>query len=379
MLMGGGERFGNQLIWSEFARLAGGTGKSVALFPTAADDPEYGDLIADHLRKLGLDPFVVPVSPVLATPLVADVVRDPTWIEKVRSCNAIFLLGGSQSRYRDALMDTEGRDTPMLKAIRDVYRRGGLVAGSSAGTAVMSRIMFVDANSPIAVLRDGAKMGERVDLGFGFLPEKWFVDQHFLARGRLARTLVAMQTYDFPFGIGVDEDTALILEAESKAKVVGYRSVVIIDGTHAERKPEESRFHWNNVRLSFLTHGDSFDLLSRTVSVGPHKLDQFKVDPNGAGFEPSSHRRQYYLDIFGKSALHELMYELVDSSQSETVGLCFDGQAARNGSTLGFEIRFRKIKDSVGWESLTGPGDPYTVLNIGLDVRPVEIQGLFYR
>lgn len=380
MLLGGGERDGNTLIWSELVRLAGGAGRKVAVFPTASDYPERtGRLFAEHLQGLGLDAFIVPASPLFQSPDVRQVVRDPEWVERVRAADVVFLTGGEQRRYRQTLVEGGGRETPLLQAIRDVHRRGGLIAGTSAGMAVMSRVMFVDAERIFPVLRDGARMHREVDLGLGLMPDDWFVDQHFLARGRFGRALVAMQTYGFPLGLGVDEDTAVVIEHGRRARVLGYRGAVLLDASDAERDPNESRFHWRNVRLHYLSHGDEFDLRTLDVTVGPEKRDEFKIDPRQPNFKPYYRHRQFYNDIFANTTLLDLMYKLVDSPHEEAWGLSFDGEAALSGPTLGFELRFRRLADAVSWDSPTTPGDPNTVLNIRLDVRPVEIQGPLYR
>ena len=65
--------------------------------------------------------------------------------------------------------------------------RGGVVAGSSAGAAVMSRMMFREARSVLRTLENGVQMGKELAPGLGFLDPSWFVDQHCLARGRFAR------------------------------------------------------------------------------------------------------------------------------------------------------------------------------------------------
>lgn len=95
------------------------------------------------------------------------------------------------------LVNQDESPTPLLEAIWHVYRSGGLVAGTSAGAAVMSRAMFVEADFVLPVLTDGVQVGKEVDHGLGFLPRDCFVDQHFLTRGRFGRALVAMQALNF--------------------------------------------------------------------------------------------------------------------------------------------------------------------------------------
>lgn len=380
MLIGGSERDSNELLWSELARLAGGRGGKVAVFPTASSFPERtGDLFAAHLRTLGLEPFVVPASPLLPDVDHRQVVRDPEWIDRVKHADAVFLAGGEQARYRKVLVSDDGAETPLLQAIRHVYQRGGLVAGTSAGTAVMSRIMFIDAEQILPVLQHGARMGREVDRGLGFLPGDWFVDQHFLTRGRFGRSLVAMQTYGFPYGLGIDEDTSLVIEQGQRARVVGYRGVVVMDASAAVIDTDESRFNTENVRLHYLSHGDTLDLRGLQVGVAAQKRDEHRIDPRAPGFKPYYRHKQFYNDIFGNTQLLDLMYKLVDSPHEEALGLAFDGAAAREGSTPGFEFRFRRGPGTVSWESPEAIGDPYTVLNVRLDIRPITIQGPTYR
>jgi cyanophycinase len=380
MLIGGSERDSNELLWSELARLAGGRGGTVAVFATASSFPERtGRLFAAHLRTLGLDPFVVPASPLLTGVDHRQIVRDPEWIDRVKHADAVFLAGGEQARYREVLVDDDGAETPLLQAIRHVYQRGGLVAGTSAGTAVMSRVMFIDAEQILPVLQHGARMGREVDRGLGFLPADWFVDQHFLTRGRFGRSLVAMQTYSFPYGLGIDEDTALVIEQGQRARVVGYRGVVVMDASAAVIDSDEPRFNTGNVLLHYLSHGDTLDLRGRQVDVAPQKRDEHRIDPQAPGFKAYYQHKQFSNDVFGNTQLLDLMYKLVDSPHDEALGLAFDGAAAREGSTPGFEFRFRRGPGTVSWDSPEAIGDPYTVLNIRLDIRPITIQGPLYR
>lgn len=380
MLIGGSDRDGNELLWSEFTRLARGRQGQVAVFPTASSFPKRTcELMSQHLRSRGLDPFVVPLSPLLTETDFRQIAADPEWVERVRTADAVFLTGGEQARYRQALIAADGAETPLLGAIREVHQQGGLVAGTSAGTAVMSRIMFIDAEQILPVLQRGAQLNREVAAGLGFLPTDWFVDQHFLTRGRFGRSLVAMQSYQFPYGLGIDEDTALIVEQGVRARVVGYRGVVLMDASAAATDPAESRFHWRNVKLSYLSHGDAVDLQTRVVSPGPAKRDQDRIDPLAAGFKPYYLHRQFRNDILANTQLLDVMYQLVDSPHDEAIGLAFDGIAAKQGPTPGFEFRFQRRPGTVSWDSPVTPGDPYTVLNVWLDVQPVTISGPLYR
>ncbi len=267
----------------------------------------------------------------------------------------------------------------MLSAIRHVYQNGGLIAGTSAGTAIMSRVMFIDAERVHDVLVRGVQMGKEVDRGLGFLSKNWFVDQHFLTRGRIGRSLVAMQTFDFPFGIGIDEDTAVMIDHDKKLSVIGYRGAVFIDASRASRNAHEKKFHWNNVRLSYLSHGDVLDMETLHVQPGPEKRNEDRIDPQAKDFKPYYLLKQFYNDIFANTQLLDLMIKLVDSPHEEAIGLSFDGDEASRGDTQGFEFRFFRKSDTLSWESPIAKGDPCTVLNVYLDIRPIDIHGPLYR
>jgi cyanophycinase len=380
-LMGGAERADNPVVWPELVRLAGGKGARIAIFATGSRNPERsGAALSEQLRDLGLDPFVVPVAAAPASGTTGDrgPATDSQWVERVRQANAVFLGAGVQSRHRQALVDDAGRDTPLLEAIRYVYKRGGLVAGTSAGTAIMSRIMFIDADFVLQTLLQGTRKGREVDDGFGLVPAEWFIDQHCLVRGRFARALVAMQTTATPFGLGIDEDTSVVIEQGRTARVVGHRGAVILDLSQATHDAKLGKFNLRKARLSFLSHGDQIDLTSRQVTIDPEKRPTDKIDLQKPGYKPNFDQRLFYNDMLGNMVLLDLMYRLADSPHEEAIGLAFDGPAARLGETVGFEFRFYRGADTVSWNAHRSHGDSHTVANVYLDIRPITIHGPLY-
>lgn len=379
MLLGGSERGDNLALWSELARLAGGKGAKVAVFPTGSRNPERsGAAHSKNLESLGLDPFVVPAVVTTDRAEQHVVANDKQWVERVRQADAVFLSGGNQARYRQALIDEQDRDTPLLEAIRHVYRRGGLIAGTSAGAAIMSRVMYVDADFVLPVMLHGAHRGKELAEGFGLVPQDWFIDQHCLVRGRFARALVAMQSIETPFGLGIDENTAVVIEQGKTARVVGFRGMVVLDLSESTKDSTAAKFNLKKARLSFLSHGDQVDLATRVVTVDPEKAAQGMVDPRKAGFDPFYKKQQFFNDMLGNLALVDLMYKLVDSPHDEAIGLAFDGSAARRGDTEGFEFRFYRGPDTVSWDVHRPHGDSHTVKNVYLDIRPITIHGPLY-
>lgn len=169
----------------------------------------------------------------------------------------IFFTGGDQLRISSQI-----GDTPVERMVRDIHRRGGVVAGTSAGASVMSETMLVKGTSS-----ESHRIGDlHMAPGLGLVRDA-IIDQHFAERGRFGRLLGAVAQNPRVLGIGIDEDTAILLEGGSFV-VLGAGAVYIVDGsgvTHsniAEASPERT-LSLHDVRLHVLSHGDRFDLPQR--------------------------------------------------------------------------------------------------------------------
>jgi len=380
VIIGGSERFRERELWDTIVELAGGDGAKIAVFPTAASGQPAKSCakLVQTLNRAGAEAFVVPVSWNEVDLDVKDAVFDPELVDRVRAATGVYFIGGAQGRIVDALLDDDRQRTPMLDAIWDVYRRGGVIAGTSAGAAIMSHVMFRDAPPPLKILQNGVSMGEELDDGLGFLDKRWFVLQHCLVRGRFARALVAMHSQGIPFGIGVDENTALVVKRGYEASVIGYKGVLIMDISQAERDPSMDIFALKNVKLSYLDRGDSIDLRTRVVTPAEEKLDDILLDPNADDYDPYFDHRMFYTDILGNAAVADLLGRLIDNQKAEAIGLAFSGLDAKNQPSDGFEFRFYRGPDSKGWYTEEFGGEDYTVLDIHLDIRPIRIAGPLY-
>ena len=384
VIIGGAVRFNNHEVWSEVVRLAsnaanGATSPSVAVFPTASGVPNAtADRLSSALTAAGASPVVIPLAVRNADLDYRVVALDPTWVERVDACTGVFFSGGDQSRIVQALVAEDGRPTPLLDAVWRVYRRGGVIAGTSAGAAIMSRIMFRDAQNVLNCLVNGVQMDRQVGLGLGFMPRDWFIDQHALVRGRFARSLVAMKHANIPYGLGIDENTALVVSPSGQLKIVGYKGAILLDLSQAQSDPQISVFNVKNARLSYLEYGDQLDL--HTLSITPSlerqngKIDIVMAPPPSEPIRPL-----FTNDILGNTTAIDLMFRLIEGRRAEAFGLAFDGFAAREQSTPGFEFRLYRDADTVAWSTDAFGHDSYTIANIHLDVRPVEINGPLYR
>jgi cyanophycinase len=169
----------------------------------------------------------------------------------------IFFSGGDQLR-----ITSQVGDTPIERKVRQLFERGGVVAGTSAGATAMSETMLVRGTSA-----ETHRIGDlHMAPGLGLI-RNVIIDQHFAERGRFGRLLGATAHNPRVLGIGVDEDTAAIVEGQ-KLRVIGSGAVYVFDGQHvshsniAEARPERV-LSLHDVRVHVLGTGDSFDLETR--------------------------------------------------------------------------------------------------------------------
>jgi len=381
VIIGGSERFNQHEYWDEIVELAGGPGSRIAVFPTASGEPvKKGGWVISALNKAGADAFLVPVAWKVVAKTPQEAVSDPDLVEPVREATGVFLIGGEQDKIVKALFTPEGQHTPMLEAIWEVYRKGGVIAGTSAGAAVMSRVMYRDAESVLDTMQKGVRWGKEIDRGLGFIQDDWFVDQHLLIRGRFARTLVAMQNQGFKYGIGVDENSAIIVTNEKDVRVIGYKGALVMDLSRAEHDASLGRFNLKNARLTYLDRGDRFDLKTLEVIPSQEKLDdeKLKLDPKSPDYKPELRRPLFVNDILSNTTVIDLMGTLMESVNPVATGLAFDGLAARKGPVDGFEFKFTRDNDSIAWYTELFGGDDYTIVNVRLDIRPIRINGPLY-
>ncbi|RYE94483.1 MAG: cyanophycinase [Myxococcales bacterium] len=180
----------------------------------------------------------------------------PDRIAQVERAGGVFITGGDQLRITSKL-----GGTPLGAAIEALYRRGGLLAGTSAGASVMSEVMIVGGEGEQTPHVRGAM---RMAPGLGVLPHL-IVDQHFAQRGRLGRLLAALAHNPRLLAIGIDEDTAAVI-SDGHLEVMGSGAVTVVDGRnmHHSNLDDESNedrvLSLFGVRLHLLCAGDVLEL-----------------------------------------------------------------------------------------------------------------------
>jgi len=374
VVIGGALKADSDAVWQRIVDEAGGAGASIAVFPTAAYEPErISAQIVAALNRCGAVAQVIPIAPHLEGIDLQARLHDPALIAQVAASRAVFFSGGAQEYIVDTLQPG-GRETAMLGAIRAVFEAGGVIAGTSAGAAVMSRLMFRDAMDSLAVMKGLWRAGQEYDRGLGFVRDGLLVDQHFLKRGRIGRMLPALHALGCRRGLGVDENAAVVIHG-ARLEVIGGAGALLVDIGEATHDAALPAFNLRGVRLSYLDTGDSHDLDSGVTTPAAHKLHGRRIDPAAPGFRPVREDGRYFLDILGEGCLHAALAQLLEGPAPEVLGLAYRHQPPPQDAmpSVGFEFRLYRAPDLVGWRDATPGGDGYTLLGARLDVIPVRV------
>ena len=257
MAIGGAVDDEKSAIFEEFIQRAGGAQARIVVLPQASVGRDTGKEYARVFQQLGLKSR--PVALEFRERKLAD--RKPH-IDSLRRATGIFIAGGTQMRLTSLFGGTDF-EHELLAA----FRRGAVVAGTSAGTAVMSKVM-------IAYGKGGATPREglaRFSPGFGFT-EKIIFDQHFRQRDRLGRLAYAVSIHPGLLGVGVDENTCAIVEDDQRISVRGKNAITIVDGKDMifsnVAEVEGSRpVAVSGLKIHVLTEGCSFNVKKREATI----------------------------------------------------------------------------------------------------------------
>lgn len=387
VILGGAVRYDNDAIWQRIVDLAGGKGAKFAVLATASGDPvKSAAAIVDVLNRHGAVAEYIPIVslPEGASDDARKLASDSQLVKKIQHSDGVFFSGGAQERITATLLEADGRYTPALAAIWQMFNRGGVVAGTSAGAAIMSTTMFRDAPDVLKVLKFGVRDGNEIAPGLGFVGPDLFVDQHFLKRGRLGRILPVMVQKKYRLGLGVDENSGAIVR-DGEIEIIGSKGALVADLGDAVSHRVGAAMGLKNAKITYLERGDRFDLKSKQVTPSLQKLAGKRLDPNASTYAPYFDNQLFHPDILGDGALLNAISNLIDNKQTEAIGLAFGvpdksvNSADDKSRNLGFEFKFRKGPDSLGYFTSALGGENYTVINIYLDVTPVSMANPLYR
>lgn len=252
LIVGGGER--TDEIMQKFIQLAGGKDAVVVVFPMASTEPEeVGPYYVKQLNGLGVKrAFYLNINAAQA--------NEDSTVAKLKDVTGVFYSGGDQVLQTKALLHTKTQAKVM-----DLYNSGAVIGGTSAGAAVMSKVMITgdelinkdSSNSFHTLLKDNVEVKE----GFGFVTEA-IVDQHFVVRKRHNRLISRLLQQPDLLGIAIDEATCIVVNPNRTFDVIGESVVFVYDPTNAKHigLNKNNYLSGTDLKLHILRAGDSFDM-----------------------------------------------------------------------------------------------------------------------
>lgn len=189
--------------------------------------------------------------------------RQEAKVRVLDDADAVFFTGGDQLKITSQI-----GDTPVFRRICEMYENGGMIIGTSAGASIMSETMLVRGQGD-----ESHKVRGSIEMapGLGFI-ENVIVDQHFAQRGRIGRLIGAVAQNPKNIGIGIDENTAIIVEADRDFLVMGEGAVYVVDASGVttsninDDNPDQTLAVFD-VRLHLLVQGDRFNLKTRRPEI----------------------------------------------------------------------------------------------------------------
>ncbi|WP_237144204.1 cyanophycinase [Pontibacter pamirensis] len=183
----------------------------------------------------------------------------PEYLERIKKADGVMFSGGDQSRITRMFLNTD-----ILDVLKHRYwNEDFTIAGTSAGAMAMSRIMIKGGSAPESLLRGSVKIGEGLNLIEGVI-----IDTHFVVRGRFGRLMEAVVTHPKTVGIGLGEDTGVLLTEGHIIETIGSNLVVVVDGhdvkyTNVHEVEKGRPVAIDNMVMHVLAKGNLYDFNSR--------------------------------------------------------------------------------------------------------------------
>jgi len=240
---------------------AGGIDAKIVVIPTASSIPvEVGEMYLNAFAKLNCTN--VHILDIRST---EDSEKQEA-IDLIKSANCVMFSGGNQSKITDRI-----GGTTIHKILVERYKneKGFVIAGTSAGAMAMANEMIAGGSATEAFVKGAVDMYK----GLGLIPEL-IIDTHFIQRGRFGRQSEAVAKFPNLIGIGLAEDTGMIIKNGNDCTVIGSGMVIVFDGsklTHNNEKilEEGTPMTMANLCIHVLSNGDKYDIKNRKVSVLP--------------------------------------------------------------------------------------------------------------
>jgi cyanophycinase len=229
-----------------------GPGTRIEVITTASRIPEeMGKMYTDAFLLLGCDNVgVLPIQQ------AADAVN-PLYLKRLREANAVMFTGGDQKRIAEVFIGTEA-----LKILRSRFEQEEmfLISGTSAGAMALAKTMINGSVGTDALVKGAVDLQEGMDLIDGVL-----IDTHFVNRRRMPRLIEALARVPSHVGIGLGEDTGILLRENTCIETIGSGLVIILDGRSLEKNNyqdigEGEPLCLENLILHVLPKGQKYNL-----------------------------------------------------------------------------------------------------------------------
>jgi cyanophycinase len=268
IIIGGGEKKDEERkILKEVARRAG-SGKLVVVTVATEEPRESFQEYQKIFRELG----VKKVEHLDVR--LREEAKSEERVKILEGASVVFFTGGDQLKITSQL-----GDSAVYQTVEKIYQEGGTIAGTSAGASVMSETMLVDGKGDKSH-QVSKLLGMAPGLG---LVRNMVIDQHFAERGRLGRLLGAITQNPRQLGIGIDENTAIVIQDQDSFQVIGQGAVYVLDGSDSSysnlgegEEEEKKAMSVFDVQLHVLSEGNTYDLQARRPEIPPQPEDEAK-------------------------------------------------------------------------------------------------------
>jgi cyanophycinase len=240
---------------------AGGSNANIVVIPTASSIPdEVGENYLTAFTTLGCKNVEI-----LDIRSKKDSEKQRA-IDLIKQANCVMFSGGDQSKITDKI---GGTTIHSILLERYKNEEGFVIAGTSAGAMAMANEMIAGGSAVESFIKGAVNMYK----GLGLIPEL-VIDTHFIRRGRFGRQSEAVAKHPNLLGIGLAEDTGMIIKNGNDCTVIGSGMVIIFDGsklTHNNEKvlKEGTPMTIANLTVHVLSNGDKYDIKNRKVTVLP--------------------------------------------------------------------------------------------------------------
>lgn len=390
LIAGGALNSDNKAVYEKMIELAGGADKAVfGVIPAASGAPVNSfESFKETLISYGVKPDNIHlVNVAMLDDKNTEFADESKWAGNgddkrvariLKSCTAVWFTGGDQMRVLITLTRADGSPTLVLQAVNELYDRGGMIGGSSAGAAIMGPVMIAGGsssgafglNTDTSASGPGGEnsAGEPLLLSKGLNFFRFgIVDQHFNQRARLGRLCMAMAQSNgkIALGAGVDENTAMVYySVENKIQAIGENGLTIINPEEAQIIGTNPQLRITNLKVSYLEHGDEMSLTDMHIKPAAHRL-------------PINGNEEYELPAPPQSGLLET--DAPGFRELATLYLA-DNRKLKEIKITGFNenkgirVVISKTPQSQAYVSKENNGQKkYTLHNFRLDFEPVKI------